>query len=399
MNQPNQQVTQQVTQNYPGQGYPQGGAYYYPQQPQLPVQPVQPQAYQQYPAPAYQQYPAYNPYPAYPVPQMQAPGFAVRQKDPRKSGALSTLNKMGLLLVAQTVLSVIIEIAVLAACYAWGFDIYDDNLAMVMLSIGLSPVCTVLPPLVYMLVGHKDWNFHLRFGRASFIGSLLAVIAGLGVCMVANFPAVMLEEFLEDMGAREMNSVLGQGGGWMEFIIEFVGVAVMVPMLEEFAFRGVILSGLRRYGTGFAIAASALIFGMAHMSASSVVFATIAGAAMGVAYVLTGNLWVTVCIHALNNGISVIESYSGLLLGEGGQELLAGIIMLGVCALGLIAIVLLIILHKRLFPKKEPLVPADGVLYAPLDFGETVVTMLKSVVLWAILAMVLVENAMMFLPV
>ena len=171
----------------------------------------------------------------------------------------------------------------------------------------------------------------------------------------------------------------------------------MVPMLEEFAFRGVILSGLRRYGTGFAIAASSVIFGMAHMSLSSVVFATIAGVAMGLAYVLTGNLWTSVCIHALNNGIAVIESYSDLILGEGRQELLAGITMLVVCAVGVIALVMLLILRKTLFPKREPLAPADGVLYQPLGFGEAVVTLLKSPVLWAILAMVLVETALMFI--
>lgn len=391
MNQPNQQVTQ----NYPGMSYPQGWSGCYPQQPQFQAQPVPVQQAAQ--PQAYQQYPVYQPYPAYPAPQVMAPGFALRQKDPRKSGALRTLNKMGLLMVAQTGLSFLLQLAIIIVCMGVGIDIYYDSLALVMISVGLSPICTAVPPLLYMLVGNKDWNFHLRFGRASPVGCLLVILAGLGVCMMANFPAAMVRELLEELGATEPESALGQGGGWVNFTVELLGVAVMVPMLEEFAFRGVILSGLRRYGTAFAVAASSLIFGMAHMSASSVVFATIAGLAMGTAYVMTGNLWVTVCIHALNNGIAVIESYSDLLLGAGRQELLAGITMLVVCAVGIIALVLLMVLRGRLFPKKEPMVPADGELYAPLDVGEAAVTMLKSPVLWAILAMVLVETAMMML--
>lgn len=391
MNQPNQQVTQ----NYPGMGYPQGWSGCYPQQPQFQAQPVPVQQAAQ--PQVYQQYPVYQPYPAYPAPQVTAPGFALRQKDPRKSGALRTLNKMGLLMVAQTGLSFLLQLAIIIVCMGVGIDIYYDSLALVMISVGLSPICTAVPPLLYMLVGNKDWNFHLRFGRASPVGCLLVILAGLGVCMMANFPAAMVRELLEELGATEPESALGQGGGWVNFTVELLGVAVMVPMLEEFAFRGVILSGLRRYGTAFAVAASSLIFGMAHMSASSVVFATIAGLAMGTAYVMTGNLWVTVCIHALNNGIAVIESYSDLLLGAGRQELLAGITMLVVCAVGIIALVLLMVLRGRLFPKKEPMVPADGELYAPLDVGEAAVTMLKSPVLWAILAMVLVETAMMML--
>jgi membrane protease YdiL (CAAX protease family) len=300
-------------------------------------------------------------------------------------------------MVAQTALSFILQLGAVLLCTSTGLDIYSDELALVLLSIGLAPICTAGPPLVYMLLGKKDWNFHLRFGRANVFGCLLVILAGLGVCLAANLPAAVVREVLEGLGAKEPDSVLGQGGGWLSFIAELLGVAVMVPMLEEFAFRGVILSGLRRYGTGFAIAASSVIFGMAHMSLSSVVFATIAGVAMGLAYVLTGNLWTSVCIHALNNGIAVIESYSDLILGEGRQELLAGITMLVVCAVGVIALVMLLILRKTLFPKREPLAPADGVLYQPLGFGEAVVTLLKSPVLWAILAMVLVETALMFI--
>lgn len=383
--------------NYPnyqnGPGYPgsQGYPAYQPQQAWQPPQPVwqpqpQPQVWQQ---PQPQQQAAWQP----------APAFAIKRRDLRRSGAVRTLNMVGLVMVAQTALSFVLSLLAMMASMAAGVNIYSDNLALVLLSIGMSPLCTAGPPLVYMLAGRKDWNFHLRFGKSSFIGCLLVVVAGLGICMAANIPAALLSDLLERLGSQESESVLGQGGGWINFAVEFIGVAVLVPMLEEFAFRGVILSSLRRFGTGFAIAASSVIFGMAHMSASSVVFATIAGAAMGAAYVVTGNLWVSVCIHALNNGIAVIESYSALFVGAGSerQELLSGLTMLGVCGLGIVAIALLLALWKRLFPRREPMVPADGVLYAPMNFGEAAVTMVKSPVLWAILAMVLVELAMTFI--
>lgn len=78
MNQPNEQVTQQAAQNHPGAGYSQG---YEPRQQAV-----------------YQPYTVYQPYPA---PQYQAPGFSIKRRDPRKAGALSTLNKLGLLMVAR----------------------------------------------------------------------------------------------------------------------------------------------------------------------------------------------------------------------------------------------------------------------------------------------------------
>lgn len=400
MNQANQPIYPSYPNYQNGPGCPGGQGYpAYQPQPQQAWQPPQPQQ------PVWQPQPQPQPQVWQPQPQPQpqawqpAPAFAIKQRDPRRSGAARTLNMMGLLMVAQTAMSFVLSLLAMMASMAAGVDLYSDDLALVLLSIGLSPLCTAGPPLVYMLAGRKDWNFHLRFGRSSFIGCLLAVVVGLGICMAANIPAALLSNLLESLGSQEAESVLGQGGGWINFAVEFIGVAVLVPMLEEFAFRGVILSSLRRFGTGFAIAASSVIFGMAHMSASSVVFATIAGAAMGAAYVLTGNLWVSVCIHALNNGIAVIESYSALFVGAGDerQELLSGITMLVTCLLAIAAAAPLLALRKRLFPKREPMAPADGVLYAPLSSGEAAATMVKSPVLWAILAMVLVELVMTFI--
>lgn len=347
-------------------------------------------------SPAYapqQAQPYYPQIPAYP-PQQAAPGFAIRYKDPRKTGAVRTLNIMGLLLVAQLALTFLLQSAVTYGCMAAGFNISGSLLAQMLLAIALSPIGTASPFLFYMLVGKKDWNWHLRFERLGFFSSLLTIFAGLGVCMAANFPAGLVDELLGDLGAKKLPSVLGQGGGWLNFIVEFLGVAVLVPMMEEFAFRGVLLSSLRRYGTGFAIAASGFIFGLAHMSLTSVVFATISGIALGIAYVLTGNLWVTVFIHALNNGIVVVESYSRLFVSESNRALLEGGIMLGSLVLGCLCLALLLIFRKRCFPRKAP---QDAAQLPPLRFGESLACMLKSPVLWSIVAMVLMENALLFL--
>lgn len=320
------------------------------------------------------------------------------RKDPRMHGAVSALNRLGMLMVVQTALSFIINIILAVVCAGTGYNIYNDPMGMVIVSIGMTPICTGLPALIYMMVGNKKWSFYLRFEQANFFGCLLVVLAGLGICLAGNFPAALLDEFLKDMGMREVPNVLGQGGGWKNFITEFLGVAVLVPIMEEFAFRGVILSGLRRYGTGFAVVGSAIIFGMAHMSASSVVFATIAGLAMGAAYVITGNLWVTVSIHALNNGISIVESYSHLFIGtEQGQQMLSGVLALVVCVAAILSLALLLPLRRKLFPKREPMLPEDGVLYEPLHFGESAAAIVKSPVMWAILSMVVAETAMMFL--
>ena len=344
-------------------------------------------------------YPGYPPYPAPqpPVYAPQPPSFAVRHKDPRKTGAVRTLNRMGLLMVTQLVLSLALSMAAIYGCFLAGINVYaDGGAAQVVLSIGLAPLCTAGPMLVYMLAGKKDWNAYFRFERRGFLAGLLVVFAGLGVALAANYPAGLLESLLESLGARKIPSVVGEGGGWPEFIVEFLGLAVLVPVMEEFAFRGVVLSSLRRYGTGFAIVASGLIFGMAHMSIYSAVFAVIAGIAMGAAYVLTGNLWVTVLIHMLNNGIATVQSYAGLLVGPDNAMALQGALLLGFIALGLLCLVLLLVFRRRLFKEGPSLPPADAV-QPKLTPGEAAGCIVKSPVIWAIFAMVLVETALLFL--
>lgn len=357
----------------------------YPQQPQPPAYGGYPPAGAQ---PCYAQAPAYPP--------QQAPEFALRYKDPRKTGAVRTLNIMGLLLVSQIALSLALQLAAVYGCLAMGFNLYNDSLAQLLLSLGLSPICTVAPFLFYMLAGKKDWNWHFRFERRGGIAALLVVFATLGVCMAANFPAGLVSQLLGRLGAKEVPTVLGRGG-WTSFIVELVGVAVLVPVMEEFAFRGVLLSALRRYGTGFAIAASGLIFGMAHISPSGVVFATISGMAMGTAYVLTGNLWITVLIHSLNNMIATAQNYSWLFVSSEKQAAINGEVTLSFIGVGVVCLVLLLIFRKRLFPREaQPQPPMDAAL-PPLRFGEGLLCMVKSPVLWAIIAMLLVETALLFL--
>ena len=382
----------------PGQPAPQPA-------PQPVPQPVPQQIYQQpYPGQPYtgqpypgQIYQGQQPYTGQPYPAFSAPQFSVRIKDPRKTGGRRTFGLMGLLLVAQVAVSFLVQLGLMVVLAAAGLNIYGDSLGLIFMVSGLSPICTALPFLLYMMFGKKDYNQYLRFERPGFLTGLLCVFAGLGVSIAGNYPAFFLRDLMQSFGAKDSPSVLGNGGDWTNFVVEILGVAVLVPLVEEFAFRGVVFSALRKYGTGFAIAGSAVIFGIAHMELSSVLFALIAGLAMGWVYARTNNLWLTVMIHALNNGIAVAGSYAELLAGEHAvllQELLT-IVHLG---LGLICSLLLIIFRRRLLGKKPGPAPEVTTNFMPaLSFGEGIGCTLKSPVFWALLCMVGVQTAMLFL--
>lgn len=330
------------------------------------------------------------------------PSYAVKSKDPRKTNAVRDLNTMSVLVAVMTMLSLLIQSVVVYACMSAGLDLSapSQGLALAVMTVAMSPLCTASPCLGYMLFGgrRRDWNYHLRFQKVGPF-SLVLVLGGLGLCLLANFPAAGVDALLESLGASEPASGLGQGKSWSQLAVELLGVAVLVPLVEEFAFRGVIFSGLRRFGTGFAVVGSALIFGFAHLSPSSVVFATLAGAVMVWLYAVTGNLWVSVAIHMLNNALAVLGEYAGFLAGPDNMALLENILLFGPMALGLLAALLGVTLwRKRLkslfsrnFREQSPL----G--WPSLKLGESARCLARSLVLWGLLFIVILYTLCLFL--
>ncbi len=90
------------------------------------------------------------------------------------------------------------------------------------------------------------------------------------------------------------------------YIMNALATAVVPPFVEEFLFRGVILSQFRKYGDFFAVIASALLFGLLHRNFSQIVFAFICGLALGITLVRTNNIWIPVGIHMFVNGFYVL---------------------------------------------------------------------------------------------
>ncbi len=334
----------------------------------------------------------------YPPPQA-APTFSLLNKDPRKSGSLRRLNLAAVLVMVQTALSFVFPVALSLILTAFRIDLQKDGLGMLWLSAAISPVCTALPCLIYMWAGRLSWSEFFRFEKPGFFTGLLCVFSGLGVCLAGNFPAIALEELLKSIGMSSSagDVSLNPNHSFSGFLLQFAVVAILVPVMEEFAFRGVLYSSLSRYGTGFAIVGSALVFGMAHLMLPNVVFATIAGLAMGYVYAKTQNLWLTVAIHALNNGISVINENAALLVGESMADVFAEYLMLVPIILGALSLILLIVLcRKKLFGKSQMREVNQAQVMQPLKTGEALACYMKSVALWGLFLIVLGYTAFMF---
>ena len=114
----------------------------------------------------------------------------------------------------------------------------------------------------------------------------------------------ILSEFYEIF--TEMMKELTGGPFWSSFLT----VAIFAPIFEEWLCRGMVLRGLlTKMKPVWAIVISALFFALIHANPWQALNAFMIGLVMGYVYYKTGSLLLTMIIHFVNNGTSVILSH------------------------------------------------------------------------------------------
>ena len=138
--------------------------------------------------------------------------------------------------------------------------------------------------------------------------TLPLLLMGIGFCAFANLAANTITGILGGFGIEVYSPTYASAKTLPEFILTFIAVGITPAIVEEFAFRGVVLGALRRFGDGFAILVSSLVFGLMHRNLSQIPFAFLVGIIMAFAVIKSGSLITSILIHLLNNGISVVIS-------------------------------------------------------------------------------------------
>ncbi len=116
----------------------------------------------------------------------------------------------------------------------------------------------------------------------------------------------------EELAATTTESLL-QIGSLSQFLLVVLGIGVLTGMGEEFVFRGAlqqILQGRSRQAH-VAIWVSAFLFSAIHLQFFGFFPRLLLGALFGYLLVWSGNLWIPIFAHALNNSLVVCSIYWG----------------------------------------------------------------------------------------
>ncbi len=126
----------------------------------------------------------------------------------------------------------------------------------------------------------------------------LVGIAGNMVCS-ALFTVFRLKEHFSDAAQETLFQSLP--------IIQIVGLGILVPVVEELVFRGLICGKLQKYyGTGAAILFSTLLFAVYHGNMIQMLYALPMGALLAWSYLKWGSLAAPVLMHIGANLYGVI---------------------------------------------------------------------------------------------
>lgn len=173
------------------------------------------------------------------------------------------------------------------------------------------------------------------------------LLAGVAIISAASYANSYLFSFFDVVsGVTHTHAAEGATANY-QFVLMVLSSVIVPAFVEEFFFRGLILSNLLPFGRGTAILLSALLFGVMHQSFEQLFYATVAGVVLGFLYVKTRSIWPCVLLHFLNNFISVFQSVLVERLSDT-AGIIAGVIQGGVFSLGVISAIALLILDRNM---------------------------------------------------
>lgn len=131
---------------------------------------------------------------------------------------------------------------------------------------------------------------------------VLYILGTVGVGYIVNIVAHILLGWLLDRFNTPATEVPETAAG---IILLYISTAVLPAILEEWAFRGVLLKNLLPYGRKGALIISSLLFGIMHVDPARIIFATVFGLLLGICYEYTRSIKIPMIIHFINNSIAV----------------------------------------------------------------------------------------------
>ena len=170
-------------------------------------------------------------------------------------------------------------------------------------SLAVSQLIFLLPVLIYLALGKGEMLGELQIRWLGVSEVLMVLLLGVLLLPVVTWINLISMLFVTNYVSSAFSEVQTASLG-----MNFIYMALLPALSEEFMFRGVFFHGYRRAGILKAALCSGLCFGLIHLNLNQFCYAFIVGTIMALVVEATGSLFSSMLVHM------VINSSSGLAL-------------------------------------------------------------------------------------
>ena len=246
-----------------------------------------------------------------------------------------------------------------------------------------------LPFFVVMKIIDIPAKIALPFRKIRSGFNLGSLFIALGASTVAVYAGSFMAEIARAIGFSPTAPELNLPTDITTTVLYFVSIVIVPAFLEEMVFRGIVLQPLRRFGDGFAIVVSAIIFSFAHLNLYQIPNAFIMGLIMGYFVVRSGSLWAGIIIHFANNFFAGLLEYLGIWFNADTIYIMTLSLYIFYLAAGIVSLIIVSRKQKKLFM----LYPANCVLSTKERYGYYFKAF-ASIVLFIVLFVLSIGNMM-----
>ncbi|MBE6903597.1 MAG: CPBP family intramembrane metalloprotease [Ruminococcaceae bacterium] len=274
-----------------------------------------------------------------------------------------------LISLALTIISAFYTNRIYDAQNAVNYVLSTDNIYGLLINMLLYIFYFTVPFLSISAARRYPMREIISFKKPKFSHVFYAFFITIGFSFVASYITNFIINFLGSFGISVNNPITEMNTGSIgSIVLYFVHMAIIPPLVEEFAIRGVVLGSVKKYSKSFAIVFSALLFSLMHGTFYQIPYAFVAGLVMGYFVIKFDSIWIGIIVHFLNNSISVIfEFLSKVIENENLLVLISSITNLTLLLIGAITLIVFVLNNKIGIDKDED----------SCSFSECFKTMLK----------------------
>ena len=225
------------------------------------------------------------------------------------------------------------------------------SIPMFLLQIFCSVAAAFIPGLFYLLFSGKRIadTISVKSVKPSYLIPIIFI--GLAASMVANIASDIVSNNFGIFGLENTIDFDSSSQSLTSNILYIISTALVPAFSEEFAFRGILMGSLRKYGDSFAVIASAVLFGAMHGNIIQIPFAFILGLIFGYVSCKTNSILPAIIIHFINNFYAVILDIlqSSKAITDNTFMTIYYFIVSGFCLAGILSFIYLIKKDKSFF--------------------------------------------------